>query len=437
MPLHPMLTSYPKSKINVLLLESIHERAVDLLTSEGFQVRSLPGAAEPSDLPALLQSAHLVGLRSRTHLTAAALASAPRLLAAGCFCIGINQVDLPAARRAGIPVFNAPHSNTRSVAELTIAEIIALHRRLTDRSAACHAAKWQKSAAGSHEVRGRTLGIVGYGHIGSQVSILAEALGMRVLFFDIAPKQALGNARPARTLDELLSQSDVVTLHVPATPRTNAMIGAPQLARMRPGSFLINNARGGVVDESALATALRSSHLAGAAIDVFNTEPATAKDPLDTPLRNLPNVILTPHIGGSTAEAQEAIGLDVASKLIRFVNNGCTSGAVNVPEVALPEQPGGLPDPDAPLPDPRTATGTTPPGAPRPHRILHFHKNVPGVLSRVNAAVAALGVNVEGQYLRTFEDLGYVVLDIAPTNADKVQAALEAIPETVRVRVLW
>lgn len=417
-----MKTSFPKAKISVLLLEGIHERGRAMLAEEGFQVRSLAGAAEPGELAGLLESAHLVGIRSRTQLTGAALAGAPRLLAAGCFCIGTNQVDLAAARRGGVPVFNAPHSNTRSVAELTIAEIVALHRRLTDRSSGCHAGKWEKSAAGSHEIRGRTLGIVGYGHIGSQVSVLGEAMGMRVLFFDIAPKQAIGNARAVRSLDELLGESDVVTLHVPATARTNGMIGAGQLARMRAGAVLINNARGGVVDEEALAEALRSKRLSGAALDVFAREPATGEEAFDTAVRGLGNVILTPHIGGSTAEAQEAIAVDVAGKLIRFVNNGCTTGAVNVPEVALPEQLVG-----------EGGSG----GDGRRHRILHFHKNVPGVLSRVNQAVAGLGVNVEGQYLRTFEDLGYVVLDIAPTDAERVKAVLEGIEETVRVRVLW
>ncbi|MEZ6234420.1 MAG: phosphoglycerate dehydrogenase [Phycisphaerales bacterium] len=417
-----MRTSFPKDKISVLLLEGIHERAVALFDDEGFQVRAMPKAADPADLPRLLDGVHLLGIRSRTHLTPEILAAAPRLLGVGCFCIGTNQVDLPAARRQAIPVFNAPHSNTRSVAELTIAEIVALHRRLGDRSAACHAGRWDKSAAGSHEIRGKTLGIVGYGHIGSQVSVLAEAMGMRVVFYDVVPKQALGNARAAASLDALLAQSDVVTIHVPATPLTENLIGPAQIAAMKPGAMLINNARGGVVDEPALCEAIRAGRVGGAAVDVFTSEPAGAADAFDSPLRGLPNVILTPHIGGSTAEAQESIGLDVATKLVRFVNTGGTTGAVNVPEVALPEQP----PPDA-VPD----------DAERPHRILHFHRNVPGVLGRINSAVAALGVNVEGQYLRTREDLGYVVLDVAPTDSERLREALESIEETVRVRLLW
>lgn len=415
-----MAAGFPRDRVEVVLLEGVHPRGVALLEAEGFRVRALPGSPGPEPLAEILSTAHVLGVRSRTRLTGTHLAAAPRLLAVGCFCIGTDQVDLVAARRAGLPVFNAPHGNTRSVAELTIAEVVALHRRLVDRSAACHAGRWDKTAAGSHEVRGRTLGLVGYGHIGAQVSVLAEALGMRVLFYDLSPKQAMGNARPVRALEALLAESDVVSLHVPDTESTRGLIGAAQIARMRPGAMLINNARGGVVDEAALAEALRDGRLAGAALDVFSREPGSAAETFDSPLRGLANVILTPHVGGSTAEAQEAIAADVATKLARFVNNGSTVGAVNVPEVSLPEQ----------------GDHTEPGDSRRPLRILHFHRNVPGVLSRINAAVAGLGLNVEGQHLRTHEDLGYVVLDVAPTGSRPVREALAAIEETVRVRML-
>ncbi len=414
-------TSFPKERIRVVLAEAIHPRAEALLRAEGFQVEALPGAPDEDALVELAKGAHLLGLRSKTEVTPRVLAQAPRLLAVGCFCIGTNQVAAAEACRRGVPVFNSPFSNTRSVAELTLGEVIALHRRLLDRSAAMHAGTWDKSAAGAHEVRGRTLGIVGYGHIGSQVSVLAEAFGMRVVFFDVARKLPLGNARPLRSLDELLEQADVVTLHVPATERTRGLIGPPQLARMKPGAFLVNNARGSVVDLPAVAAALRSGRLAGAALDVFPEEPARAGDPFSSPLCGLPNVILTPHIGGSTEEAQEAIAEDVCAKLVRYVNNGSTSGAVNVPQVELPEQ---------------VAAGDAQAG-PRPHRILHFHRNVPGVLSKMHALIAGHGANVAAEYLRTNEDVGYIVLDVDPTDDAPIVAGLREIPETIRVRVLW
>jgi D-3-phosphoglycerate dehydrogenase / 2-oxoglutarate reductase len=414
-------TSYPKSRIKAVLLESIHPRGVQVLRDEGFQVECLPDSPEPAALSRLLAGAHLLGIRSKTDLTGPIIEGASRLLAVGCFCIGTNQVDLARARALGVPVFNAPFSNTRSVAELTIAEVVALHRRLGEKSAQMHAGVWDKSASGAHEVRGRTLGIVGYGHIGSQVSVLAEAMGMRVVFHDIVPKLPLGNARACRSLGDVLKESDAVTLHVPATPATRGLIGAAQLRRMRPGSYLINNARGSVVDLEALAGALRSGHLAGAALDVFPDEPAGAAREFTSPVRGLPNVILTPHVGGSTEEAQASIADDVAAKLVKFVNVGSTTGAVNVPEVELPEQ------------------GQAPSGAkgPRPHRILHFHRNVPGVLGAMHGLIAGLGVNVSAEYLRTYEDVGYVVLDVDPTDGNKVLAALRSVPETIRVRMLW
>jgi len=416
-----MKTSFPKNRIKALLLENIHPRAVETLRAEGFLVESVPGVLTGRALEKAAADAHLLGIRSGSKVTPSVLAASPRLLAVGCFCIGTNQVDVGAACAGGVPVFNAPFSNTRSVAELTIAEIVALHRRLADKSAEMHAGLWDKSAAGAHEVRGRTLGIVGYGRIGSQVSILAEAMGMRVVYHDTAARLPLGNARSTRTLAELLEQSDAVTLHVPATPQTERLIGPREIARMRAGAYLINNARGGVVDLRALAGALRSGRLAGAALDVFPEEPGARGEPFKSPVRGLPNVILTPHVGGSTEEAQAAIADDVCAKLIKFVNVGTTSGAVNVPEVELPEQ----------------AVLSAGARSRRRHRILHFHRNVPGVLSTMHAIIARRGVNIAAEYLQTNRDVGYVVLDVDPTDAGPIVGALREVPETIRVRVLW
>lgn len=423
----PVRTSFPKDKIRVLLLERIHPRAMELFAAEGFQVEQQAGALQGAALANAAREAHVLGLRSASQLRAPEVEQCPRLLTVGCFCIGTNQVDLRAANLAGIPVFNSPFSNTRSVAELTIAEIVSLYRRLTDKSAQMHAGLWDKSAAGAHEVRGRTLGIVGYGRIGSQVSVLAEAMGMRVIFFDTAAVLPLGNARPARTIDELLAQSDVVSLHVPATKATDRMIGAKQIAAMRTGSYLINNARGGVVDIAALAAALRERKLAGAALDVFPQEPSSNSEPFESELRGLPNVILTPHVAGSTEEAQESIAVDVATKLIRFINNGSTTGSVNSPQVDLPEQISVPSDGDAAAHE----------AASRRHRILHFHRNVPGVLSKMHAIIAEVGANIAAEYLQTNAEVGYVVLDVDPTNAAPIVERLKAIPETIRVRMLW
>lgn len=410
-----MKTSFPKEKIKVLLLEGIDAAGRDLLAAEGFSVEALPKALEGDALREAVAGVHLLGIRSKTRVTPEVLAAAPRLLAIGTFCIGTDQVALEDACGRGIPVFNSPFSNTRSVAELTIAEVVALFRRLFQKSAQLHAGVWDKSAAGAHEVRGKTIGIVGYGHIGSQVSVLAEALGMRVLYYDIVPRLPLGNARAVRTLDELLTAADVVTLHVPDTPQTRGMIGTAQIARLKAGAALINNARGGVVDLPALAEALRSGHLSGAALDVFPKEPAGRGESFSCELCGLDNVILTPHIGGSTEEAQEAIARDVAEKLIRFMNNGSTTGAVNVPQVELaPQEDAGV----------------------RRHRILHFHRNVPGVLSKMHARIAELGVNISAEYLQTNRDIGYVVLDVDPTHAEAVLDGLKSIPETIRVRML-
>jgi len=410
-------TSFPKDQIRVVLLEGVHRAAERALAAEGFAVEVSAGAHSGAAMADLLRTAHAVGIRSKSQVDADAIASAERLLAIGCFCIGTNQVDLSAACEAGVPVFNSPFSNTRSVAELVIAEVIALHRRLGDRTRQMHDGRWEKSAAGSHEVRGRTLGIVGYGRIGSQVSVLAEAMGMRVLFYDTAPVLALGTARAAGSLEELLAASDAVTLHVPATEATRGMIGRDELARMRPGACLLNNARGSVVDVDALADALREGRLGGAAVDVFPEEPAASSAGFDCPLRGLDNVIMTPHVGGSTEQAQEAIARDVAAKLTTFINVGSTIGAVNVPQIDLPDQ--GRRD------------------RPRPHRVLHFHRNVPGVMGRLHAALADRGANVVGEVLGTNDRVGYAVLDVDPADAPPVVEELRAIPETIRVRVLW
>jgi D-3-phosphoglycerate dehydrogenase len=418
-----MKTSFPKDKIRVVLLEGVHARAAQVFRSEGFQVESLAGSPDNARLRKLAGEAHMLGVRSKTQVPADVLAGASRLLAVGCFCIGTDQVDLGAARGRGIPVFNAPFSNTRSVAELTICEVIALFRQLLPKSRQMHDGAWDKSAAGAHEVRGRTLGIVGYGHIGTQVSVLAEAMGMRVVYHDIVPKLPMGNARATRTLAELLKEADAVTLHVPSDDGTRNLMGARQIRAMKPGAFLINNARGSVVDVEALVAALKDGHLGGAALDVFPHEPSGKGEAFQSPVRGLPNVILTPHIGGSTEEAQETIALDVAEKLLKFVNVGTTTGAVNVPEVELPGQ--------------ASREGDAESLAKRPHRILHFHRNVPGVLSKMHTLIAAMGANVSAEYLRTKEDVGFVVLDVDPTDGVKVLEGLRAIPETIRVRMLW
>lgn len=415
-----MKTSFPKDKIRAVLLEGVHDAGADMLAAEGFTVKRLAGSPSADQLAGLLATAHLVGLRSKTQLRSAQLAGAPRLLAVGCFCIGTDQVDLGVARRAGVPVFNSPFGNTRSVAELTIAEVVMLCRRTFEKSALMHAGTWDKSAAGAREVRGRTLGIVGYGHIGSQVSVLAESLGMRVVYHDIVPKLGLGNARQAADLGALLAEADIVTLHVPATPATLGMMGHAQLAAMRPGAILINNARGDVVDPAAVRDAVERGRLAGAAFDVYPVEPAERGQRFESELRGLANVILTPHIGGSTIEAQEAIARDVAAKLAKFVNIGSTTGAVNVPQVELPVQ--------------EVVAG---PAAGRPHRVLHFHHNVPGVLSKINSAMAEQGINVRAQYLQTDAEIGYVVLDVDPSASDAALESLARIDETIRTRVLW
>ena len=410
-----MQTSYPRQDIKVLLLEGVSASAVESFHRAGYSQVELHSKSLPEDeLKRRIADAHMVGIRSRTQLTAEVLAQAKRLIAIGCFCIGTNQVELNAARKLGVPVFNAPYSNTRSVAELVIAEAIMLLRGIPQKNALCHRGGWTKSASGSYETRDKVLGIVGYGHIGTQVGVLAESLGMRVIFHDIEAKLSLGNARSVSGLDELLERADVVTLHVPETPATHMMIRAEQLARMRKGAMLINASRGSVVDIDALASALREGHLAGAAVDVFPVEPKGNDDAFVSPLVGMDNVILTPHIGGSTLEAQENIGIEVASKLIRYSDNGSTLSAVNFPEVALPEHPNS-------------------------RRLLHIHRNVPGMLSRINELFSSGNVNIDAQFLQTDAEVGYVVIDV---TADAVQAtalkeALAAIPGTLRSRVLY
>ncbi|MGO4501911.1 MULTISPECIES: phosphoglycerate dehydrogenase [unclassified Dyella] len=410
-----MKTSFPKQDIKVLLLEGVSRSAVESFQRAGYsQIEYHEKALPEADLKARIAEAHIVGIRSRTHLTDEVLQQAKRLIAVGCFCIGTNQVDLGSARRLGVPVFNAPYSNTRSVAELVIAETIMLLRGVPQKNALCHRGGWTKSAAGSFEARDKVLGIVGYGHIGTQVGVLAESLGMRVIFHDIESKLSLGNARAANSLDDLLERADVVTLHVPETPATQLMIGTRELARMRKGSLLINASRGTVVDIEALAASLRSEHLAGAAVDVFPVEPKGNDDAFVSPLVGMDNVILTPHIGGSTLEAQDNIGIEVAAKLVRYSDNGSTLSAVNFPEVSLPEHP-------------------------RSRRLLHIHRNVPGVLSRINELFSAGNINIDAQFLQTDSEVGYVVIDVAADEkqSGELRDRLSAIPGTLRSRVLY
>jgi D-3-phosphoglycerate dehydrogenase len=408
-----MRLSHPKDKLKFVLLEGIHASALEVLQADGYtQVVTAPKALQGNALAEAIHDAHFLGIRSRTQLTAEVLAQAPKLVAIGAFCIGTNQIDLGAALRRGIPVFNAPFSNTRSVAELVLAEVILLMRGIPQKNAVLHRHGWTKSAAGSYEVRGKTLGIVGYGHIGTQIGVLAEQLGMQVVFHDIEAKLPLGNARQLPSLDALLEMADVVTLHVPETAATQDMIDAPQLAKMKAGSHLINASRGTVVVIDALAEALRSGHIGGAAIDVFPAEPQGNDSRFESPLVGLDNVLLTPHIGGSTLEAQANIGREVAAKLTRYSDNGSTVSAVNFPEVALPEHTGRC-------------------------RLLHIHRNVPGVMAKVNERFSAAGINIAAQYLRTNEEVGYVVIDVDSDSSHVGLEALCGIPDTIRCRILY
>ena len=405
-------TSFPKDRIKVLLLENIHPSAHELFNAEGLHVETVSGALKPAELVKKIEDVHILGIRSKTRVTAEALAAARRLLTVGCFCIGTNQVDLDAANRAGVPVFNAPFSNTRSVAEMIIAEVVMLSRQLGDRLREVHTGKWRKVATDCYEVRGKTLGIVGYGHIGSQVGVLAEAIGMRVAFFDVASRLPMGNNHPMDSLGELLAAADFVTLHVPETPQTKKMIGEAELAQMRAGSYLLNASRGTVVDIAALTAALRSKHLAGAAIDVYPEEPESNSDGFQTELRDLTNVILTPHIGGSTAEAQAAIGREVAQSLIKYLNSGATTGAVNFPQIELP---------------PIKST----------HRILNVHRNVPGVLRDINKIVSDLEANIHAQLLATDANIGYLIMDLDRDVSEAVYDGVAALKTNIKTRILY
>ena len=406
-------TSTDKNKIKFLLLEGIHPSAVKVLQAAGYtQIENLAGALSDAELKSKITDVHFVGIRSRTQLTAGVFAHASKLAAVGCFCIGTNQVDLNAARERGIAVFNAPFSNTRSVAELVLAEAILLLRGIPEKSAVAHRGGWLKSAENSFEIRGKTLGIVGYGSIGTQLSVLAEALGMQVVFFDVVTKLPLGNARQIGQLNDLLAQSDVVSLHVPETQATQWMMGAAEIAAMKPGSVLINASRGSVLEIEPLAVALRQKKLLGAAIDVFPVEPRGNKELFESPLRGLDNVILTPHVGGSTVEAQENIGIEVAEKLVKYSDNGTSTSSVNFPEVALPAHPG-------------------------KHRLLHVHRNVPGVLAEINKVFSDNHINIASQYLQTNEAVGYVVIDIDAAHSDMALAKLADVPGTIRSRVLF
>jgi D-3-phosphoglycerate dehydrogenase len=404
--------SLDKSKIKVLLLEGVDPSAVELFHQAGYsQVEYLKGALDDAELQHKIRDVHFLGIRSRTHLTEAVLSQAEKLVAIGCFCIGTNQVDLAAAETRGIPVFNAPYSNTRSVAELVTGEYLLLLRGIPAKNAKAHRGEWDKSAANSVEARGKTLGIIGYGHIGTQVGIIAESLGMQVCYYDIENKLSLGNARQVSSLHELLAKADVVSMHVPETPETRDMMGVEQFAAMKSGAIFLNASRGTVVDIDALVSALEIGHLAGAAIDVFPVEPATNKDPFSSPLQRFDNVLLTPHIGASTFEAQQNIGSEVANKLIRYSDNGSTLTAVNFPEVSLPVQG-------------------------QVSRLLHIHHNQPGVLNRINQTFASEGINIAAQYLQTSANIGYVVVDIESERSEEALAMLKGIDGTIRARIL-
>ncbi len=407
--------SMPRERISILLLEGISQTAVDLLKKAGYtNVTHLKTALEGQALKDALQGVHMVGIRSRTQMTEEMFEAADKLIAVGCFSVGTNQVDLAAARVRGIPVFNAPFSNTRSVAELVIGEIVMLFRRIFDRSVSAHQGGWDKSANGSFEVRGKTLGIVGYGNIGSQLSNLAESMGMRVIYHDVTDKLSHGMAEPSGTLELLLDQADVVSLHVPENASTHMMIGEKEIRAMKKGAYLVNNARGTVVDLEALARALKDGHLAGAAVDVFPKEPKGNAEKFVSPIQGLPNVILTPHIGGSTEEAQERIGAEVARKLVDWSDIGSTVGAVNFPQVQLPARPAGT-------------------------RFMHVHQNRPGMLNRLNTLFSNRGLNIAAEYLQTEGDVGYVVIeaDAADDFADEVLAEMRAIDGTIRCRLLY
>jgi len=406
-------TSYPKEKINILFLENISDAAVSLFTSGGYaSVKKLGGALSEEELIKEIKDVHLLGIRSKTKITPKVLDAAKKLQAIGCFCIGVNQVDLKSATSHGVAVFNAPYSNTRSVAELVIGASVMLIRRIIDKNKFAHEGIWKKEAKGSYELRGKTLGIIGYGNIGTQVSVLAESLGMKVLFYDVVTKLPLGNAVAKKTLKELVGQSDIVSLHVPETNQTKNMITKSLLKQFKKGAILLNYARGEVVDLDALAKALEEGHISGAAIDVFPWEPEKNGDKFTSPLQNLSNVLLTPHIGGSTEEAQQNIGEDVSNKLFQFLERGITTGSHTVPPISLPPQEG-------------------------THRLLHIHYNVPGVLSEINTQLSKYNINILAQYLKTNDEIGYVVLDVDKKLSAQALQLLKEVKQTIKARLLY
>ncbi|MGP9500179.1 phosphoglycerate dehydrogenase [Halomonas sp. AOP43-D1-4] len=406
-------TSLEKSKIKILLLEGVHQSAVDNFQNAGYEnIEHLPTSLDEASLIEKIRDVHFIGIRSRTQLNERVFAAAEKLVGVGCFCIGTNQVDLNAALKRGIAVFNAPYSNTRSVAELVLAEAIMLLRGIPEKNARAHQGGWLKSAKNSHEARGKTLGIVGYGSIGAQLSVLAESLGFNVIYYDIITKLGMGNASQVASLEELLNRSDVVSLHVPDLPSTRWMVGAKEIAAMKPGAIFINASRGSVVEIEPLADAIKSGHLNGAAVDVFPVEPKGNDEEFESPLRGLENVILTPHVGGSTLEAQENIGIEVAKKLTTYSDNGTTITSVNFPEVALPAHPD-------------------------KHRLLHIHDNVPGVLSEINRVLSENGINISGQYLQTNDKVGYVVIDVDKAYGPQALEALRQVEHTLKIRALY
>ena len=407
------LTSYPKDRIKVLFLENISDKAVQYFKQQGYaDVKKVAGALSEEELIKVIKDVHILGIRSKTFISKKVLDSAKKLQAIGCFCIGVNQVDLKACKQKGIAVYNAPYSNTRSVAELVIGASILLIRKILDKNKAAHNGIWNKEAKGSFELRGKTMGIIGYGNIGTQLSVMAEAMGMRVQFYDIETKLPLGNAQARKSIKEIVSISDIISLHVPATNQTKNLINKALIKQFKSGSILVNYARGEVVDLDALAEAIKEKHIAGAAIDVFPIEPEKNGDAFSTPLQGLSNVLLTPHIGGSTEEAQENIGEDVSIKLYQYLERGVSNGSHTIPSLSLPPVDGA-------------------------HRILHIHKNVPGVLGAINTLLSKNKINIVGQYLKTNDEIGYVVLDVDSKLSKQAMALLKEVKETIKVRMLY
>ena len=407
------LTSYPKDRIKVLFLENISDKAVQYFKQQGYaDVKKVAGALSEEELIKVIKDVHILGIRSKTFISKKVLDSAKKLQAIGCFCIGINQVDLKACKQKGIAVYNAPYSNTRSVAELVIGASILLIRRILDKNKAAHNGIWNKEAKGSFELRGKTMGIIGYGNIGTQLSVMAEAMGMRVQFYDIETKLPLGNAQARKSIKEIVSSSDIISLHVPETNQNKNLINKEMIKHFKSGSILVNYARGEVVDLDALAEAIKEKHIAGAAIDVFPVEPEKNGDAFKTPLQGLSNVLLTPHIGGSTEEAQENIGEDVSIKLYQYLERGVSNGSHTIPSLSLPPVDGA-------------------------HRILHIHKNVPGVLGAINTLLSKNKINIVGQYLKTNDEIGYVVLDVDSKLSKQAMALLKEVKETIKVRMLY